>query len=182
MRIRGFFRGCGHHPALACLFVLVSTAFVQAASYRLLSVEPSRTPKVQDNNVVYTLDIVFDSLPPNYSFFYSRNSPVLIIECYDAAIKADSLFISRRGPFKWLEVTNFNSLKSISGQQSRIAVALDSRWRADVAGISRNVMRISISKKTEKTFLKKKELRFLPYAAILLITGIITFIAIQAAQ
>jgi hypothetical protein len=180
--MRGFFRGCGHQPVLLCLFVLVSTAFVQAAHYRLLSAEPSRTPKVQDNNVVYTLDIVFDSMPPNYSFFYRRNVPVLIIECYDAAIKTDSLPAPRRGPFKGIEVTNFNSRKSISGQQSRIAVTLDSRWRADVAGISRNVMRISISKKMEKTFLKKKEIHFLPYAAILLITGIITFIAIQAAQ
>jgi hypothetical protein len=163
-------------------FVLLSAAVAQAAYYRLRSTEPSRTPKVQDNYMVYALDIVFDSLPRNYSFFYRRNTPVLIIECYDAAIRTDSLTTLRQGPFKGIEITNFNSSKSISGQQSRIAITLDSRWRADVTGVSRNVMRISISKKMEKTFLKKKEIHFLPYAAVLLITGIVTFIAIQAAQ
>jgi hypothetical protein len=152
-------------------------------TYKIQSFSFATTPQIKEGELVYTVDICFDQTPQNYSCFYAKKSTNLVLECFDAAISCDSIPNAKklRAPFKNIAVSNFNSTKSISGQQARIVLNLDAVWQYDIAAKA-NIVRISLHKKIEKSFIKKKEFHFIPYIAIFLLVAGVSFIAIQIAH
>lgn len=121
-------------------------------------------PKINNDSLVYTLDIHFLERPGPFWSYYDPETGSLIVEFLDAQVFAPEVKFSRGLPFRGFKVRNMNSEMALTKLISRFLVSVDRGgkedlfWNSDVRLVGESTVRIIIWKEKavpEKTGVKK---------------------------
>ncbi len=127
------------------LFLLLLPAAESTAGVRtLLAVGMGGPPQVLENgDVLYAVDLVFDSLPRYAWSRYDVRRSKLVIEIQgDSLIGRPEVSLTDRDLFTGASYENSLTKFSLSGMQSSILLDVEDRWRFRLGEASENTLRV----------------------------------------
>jgi hypothetical protein len=170
-------RACRAYKWTLALGLALAAGGAHAANHRILSMETSLTPRVEQGNVYYSLEILFDSRPANYWIFYDRANKRLVMEIYDAGVSSGGLKLPRRSPFGPPRIQTFSKhRKSLSGEHTDIYIPMNPGWRCEAQNQGDATVVIQASKELTRSFSTVKRFPgYIVYPLIAVLAGAATF-------
>jgi hypothetical protein len=109
-------------------------------------------PKINNDSLVYTLDIHFLERPGSFWSYYDQETGSIIVEFLDAQVVAPEVKFSRGLPFLGFKVRKMSSEMALTRETSRVSVTVDRGsnqnqfWNNDVRLVGASTVRVIIWK------------------------------------
>jgi hypothetical protein len=119
-------------------------------------------PKIQNDSLIYTLDIHFHEIPGLFWSYYDQDHNMIVVEFLDAQIISPPVGFPKGMPFLWFKVKTAVSEMALTKAVSRITVGIDSGpngdqfWNTNVRLYGNYTVRIVIWKEKAAPVKPKK--------------------------
>jgi len=127
--------------------LLTSWSFGYGNTYNLRNVYEGKPPRISKKVIYYTINFAFFRSPENFYVYYEPSIKKLVLDFYETQIEGPEQDFLGNSLFKNMEIKNFTSVMSLSGERAQILFPLDTGWHVASTIQNEKVIELTLWKK-----------------------------------
>jgi hypothetical protein len=113
------------------------------------------TPIMKNDSLFYCLDLIFKEFPAKFWSYSDSLNHMATIEIFGSEVRAPIINLPGPCPVNDLQIKTQPSKMALSGQMSTITFSIDPGWKAEIAQLDSNDIRLTLGKKMKVREIKE---------------------------